>query len=147
MLKEKKSALAKATDLLANQEQSSTMLKRKLSARNYSDAEINDAIAKLKKYNYLNDQESCKRQFEILFSEGKLSIRQIIAKLIRRGFDKDFIEKLIPNDADKYELSTANQLLEKKFSNNNFDRNKAWQFLSMRGFDCEIISSAIENFT
>lgn len=147
MNREKKSALQKATDLLASQEQSSTVLRKKLLARKYNAAEIDEAIAKLKKYNYLDDAEACQRQFENFYAEGKLSLRQIVIKLIQRGFDKDFIEQLIPDDSEEHERLTAEKLLTKKFSGvKKFDRIKAWQFLAARGFDGEIISSAVENF-
>ena len=146
MLKQKKSALMKATDLLANQEQSSTVLRQKLLARHYDVAEVDDALAKLKKYNYLDDAEACRRQFENFYADGRLSVRQIVAKLIQRGFDKDFIERLIPDDSATRELDVALKLLTKKFSAATFDKAKAWQFLSSRGFDGEIISEAVENF-
>lgn len=147
MLKEKKSALQKATDLLAGREQSSTILRQKLLARNYNAAEVDEAIAKLKKYNYIDDEEACRRQFENFYAENKFSVRQIVLKLIQRGFDKNFIEKLIPEDFSEREQLTAGKLLAKKFPDaKKFDKVKAWQFLSSRGFDGEIISSAIENF-
>ena len=147
MTKLKKSALAKATDLLAAQEQSSNVLRRKLLARKYDATEVDDALAKLQQYNYLDDAEACRRQFEIFYSEGKLSVRQIAAKLIQRGFDKDFIEGLIPDDADEHDLLAATRAIEKKFTRDAFDRNKAWQFLAARGFDGDIITAALDNFT
>ena len=147
MIKTKKTALMKATELLANQEQSSEVLRKKLLVRKYDAQEVDAAIDKLKKYNYLDDEETCRRQFENLYAAGKLSIRQIIIKLIQRGFDKNFIEELIPDDAEEYERLTAENLLAKKFPDGKkFDRAKAWQFLSARGFDSEIISAVIENF-
>ena len=133
--------------MLAHQEQSSKILRQKLLARNYDAAQVDEAIAKLEKYNYLDDAEACRRQFENFYAEGKLSVRQIVAKLIQRGFEKNFIEQLIPDDADEHERLAAEKLLEKKFTRGkNFDRSKAWQFLSARGFDGEIISSVVENF-
>ena len=133
--------------MLAHQEQSSKILRQKLLARNYDAAQVDEAIAKLEKYNYLDDAEACRRQFENFYAEGKLSVRQIVAKLIQRGFEKNFIEQLIPDDADEHERFAAEKLLEKKFTRGkNFDKAKAWQFLSVRGFDGEIISSAVENF-
>lgn len=143
----KKTALEKATDLLAHMEQSSTVLRRKLLARHYDAAEVDAAIDKLKQYKYLDDEETCRRQFEIFYSEGKLSIRQIVAKLIQRGFDKEFIEGLIPDDIDEHERLTASRSLQKKFTHDDFDKAKAWQFLSARGFDSDIISSTLESFS
>ena len=142
----KKTALQKAAELLANQEQSSTILRQKLLARKYDAAQVDEALDKLKKYNYLDDEAACRRQFENFYSEGKLSIRQIFVKLIRRGFDKDFIKQLIPDDFEEHERLAAEKLLAKKFPA-DFDRAKAWQFLAARGFDGEIISAAIENFS
>ena len=143
----KKSALQKAADLLAHQDQSSKILRQKLLARNYDAAEVDETIAKLKKYNYLDDAETCRRQFENLYAEEKFSVRQIVAKLIQRGFEKNFVEQLIPEDADEHERLTAEKLLAKKFSRDkNFDKAKAWQFLSARGFDGENISSVVEKF-
>ena len=144
MIKNKKTALQKATDLLAAQDQSSATLRRKLLARKYDAAEVDEAIAKLQKYNYLNDEELCRHQFENFYAEGKLSLRQILVKLIQRGFDKNFIEQLIPDDFEEHERLAAENLLAKKFPDKNFDKAKAWQFLSARGFDGEIISAVIE---
>ena len=145
MFKEKKSALMKATDLLANQEQSSAVLRRKLLARKYDAAEVDDALAKLKKYNSLDDEETCRRQFENFYAEEKLSVRQIAAKLIQRGFEQNFIEQLIPDAAQEHDQLVAEKLLAKKFPDAaKFDRAKAWQFLSSRGFSGDAISSAVE---
>lgn len=148
MIKQNKTALHKATDLLAAQEQSSATLRRKLLIRKYDAVEVDEAIAKLKEYNYLDDEATCRYQFETLYAEGKLSVRQIMLKLIQRGFDRNFIEQLIPDDVDEHERLAAKCLLEKKFTkiDQKTFKTKAWQFLSSRGFSGEIISSAVENF-
>ena len=137
-----------ATDLLAYREHSEAELKRKLLVRHYTAAEVDETIDKLKQHNYLDDEEFCRQQFENFYSDGKLSIRQIVTKLIQRGFDRNFIEQLIPEDFYEHELQAATSALTKKFKtvDKNF-RAKAWQFLSARGFDGDTISAAIENFT
>lgn len=153
-MKENKSALMKATDLLAMSEQSSKSLRQKLLARKYDAAEVDAAIDKLKKYNYLNDEDFCKRQFENFYSDGKLSVRQICVKLIQRGFDSEFVKSLIPDEIYEHEFNAAINALEKKFSRQTFDdakaewkfKNKLWQHLAAKGFDSEIISAAVENF-
>lgn len=141
-----KTALEKATDLLAHMEQSSTTLRRKLLARRYDAAEVDAALDKLKQHGYIDDADTCRRQFEVFYTEGKLSVRQIVAKLIQRGFDKDFIERLIPDDVDSHERFAAARALQKKFNRGDFNRAKAWQFLSARGFDSDTISATIEDF-
>ena len=147
MFRERKSALAKATDLLANMEQSSKVLRRKLLARKYDEFEADEAIAKLTRYGYIDDEEACRRQFENFYAEEKFGVRQIVGKLIQRGFDQNFIEGLIPDDADEHDRRVAEKLLAKKFPDvTKVDRGKAWQFLSARGFDGEIISSTVTKF-
>ena len=153
-MKENKTALMKATDLLAMSEQSTNSLRQKLLARKYDAAEVDAAIEKLQKYNYLNDEEFCRRQFEILYSAEKLSVRQICIKLIQRGFDSEFVKNLIPADTYEHEFNAATTALEKKFTPQTFDnakdvykfKNKLWQHLASKGFGSEIISSVIKNF-
>lgn len=147
MFRQKKSALQKATDLLARQEQSTKTLRLKLLARGYDGAETDDAIAKLVRYGYIDDAETCRRQFENFYADATLSVRQIVVKLMQRGFEKNFIDGLIPNDADEHDKLVAEKLLAKKFPADKFDRAKAWQFLSTRGFDGEIISAVVAKFT
>lgn len=142
-----KTALEKATDLLSHMEQSSSTLRRKLIARHYDAAEVDAAIDKLKHYGYIDDAETCRQQFEIFYAEGKLSVRQIVVKLIQRGFDKDFIERLIPDDVDEHERLAATRTLQKKFIGSDFNRAKAWQFLSARGFDADTIATVVSEFT
>ena len=156
-MKENKTALMKAADLLARQDQSSKVLRRKLLQRKYSEQETDAAIKTLQERKFLDDDEICKRQFEILYSEERLSVKQICIKLIQRGFDSEFVKNLIPADYEEREIKIAQRLLEKNFSAENFDelsaqdkfklKTKMYQKLSARGLSSEIISSAIENFS
>ena len=152
--KKNPTALMKAADLLARQEQSSQKLKQKLLTKKYSAAEVDDAIKTLTERNYLNDEETCRRQFENLYAEEKLSVRQICAKLFQRGFDKDFVKNLIPDNFEQREIKIADKIFEKKFAEINFDnldakekfklKNKIYQHLSGKGFSSEIISELFE---
>ena len=151
---ESKTALMKATDLLARREQSSKSLKQKLMARKFDEEEVDAAIDKLQKYNYLNDAETCARQFENLYAAGKLSVRQIYMKLVQRGFDSAQVKNLIPADTYEHELNAAFNALTKKFKPQTFDdaqdewkfKHKMRQHLTSRGFSPEIIAAAAEKF-
>ncbi|MBR1581110.1 MAG: regulatory protein RecX [Selenomonadaceae bacterium] len=140
-----KTALMKATDLLARQDQSERALKRKLTARKYAADEIDEALDKLKQHNYLNDEETCARQFERLYDDGKLSLKQIYAKLLGRGFDGALIDKQVPSDVDEHERAAALRALRAKFRAVPEDK-KMWQHLSYRGFDGETIAFAVNEF-
>jgi len=155
-LKQNKTALMKAAELLARQEQSSEHLRRKLLTKKYSVAEIENAISTLTERNYLNDEETCKRQFENLYAEEKLSVKQICMKLFQRGFDRDFIKNLIPADFEEREIKVAEKIFTKKFANINLTelddkekfkiKNKIYQHLASKGFSTETVSTVMENF-
>lgn len=149
MRKPKPTALAKAVELLARQEQSTKVLRRKLLEREYDEAEVDAAIATLIEKKYLNDADTCASQFENLYAAEILSVRQIYTKLIQRGFDSATIKNLIPADTREHELRAASKALEKKFGGQNFDAKtklKIRQHLAAKGFSSEIISAAVEKF-
>lgn len=154
-MQQNKTALMKAAELLARQEQSSQHLRRKLSAKKYSAAEIDNAIETLTERNYLNDEETCKRQFENFYAEEKLSVKQICMKLYQRGFDRDFIKNLIPADCEERDKKVAEKIFAKKFANLDLHevdnkekfkiKNKIYQHFASKGFSTETIS-AVMNF-
>lgn len=155
-MRENKTALMTAADLLVRQEQSSKNLRRKLAAKKFSESEINSAIETLQERNYLNDEETCRQQFENFYSAEKLSVKQICLKLIQRGFESEFVKNLIPADSDEREKKIAARLLEKSFRTTNFEnldakekfklKSKIYQKLYAKGFSSEIISQVMENF-
>lgn len=153
-MKQNKTALMKAADLLARQEQSSKTLRRKLLTKKYSESEVDAAISTLQERNYLNDEEACTRQFENFYSEEKLSVRQICQKLIQRGFDLEFVKNLIPVDSDERDKKIVEKILAKKFRTINFDemttqeifkaKNKIYQHLMSKGFSSETVSAVFD---
>ena len=149
MIQKNKTALMKATDLLAHQDQSEKILRQKLSMKKYAADEIDDAINKLKKYHYLNDEETCTRIFENLYAEERLSVKQICVKLIQRGYDSELVKNLIPSDTYEHEYKIALKIATKKFATKQFDDNlklkqKIYQHLTSKGFESEIISTVIK---
>lgn len=148
MIRKNKSALMKATDLLSRRDQSEKILRQKLLARQYEEDEVDTAIDKLKKFNYLNDEETCARLFKFLYNEERLSVKQIQMKLIQRGYDSDFIKSLIPDDIYEHEYNTALKIGKKKFGGKiSADikfKQKIWQHLATKGFSSEIVGTVIE---
>lgn len=150
MIQKNKTALQKAADLLARQEQSEKILRQKLLLRKYSGAEVDAAIDKLKKFKYLDDAETCANLFENLYAEERLSVKQICLKLLQRGYDSNFVEKLVPANTFEHEYNAALKVAEKKFAGKNSAdlkfKQKFWQHLASKGFDSEIISAVMEKF-
>ena len=149
MIRKNKTALQAAAGILARQDQSSKKLRQKLIAKKYNETEIDAALDKLTKKNFLNDAETCANQFENLYEAENLSVRQIYFKLLQRGFESDTIKNLIPGDTREHEINAAAKAVAKKFSGVEIDaktKTKIWQYLSAKGFDSEIISEVANDF-
>jgi regulatory protein len=148
LIQKNKTALMKATDLLARQDQSEKILRQKLLARQYAEDEVDAAIDKLKKYNYLDDETTCTRIFESLYNEERLSVKQICIKLQQRGYNSEFIKNLIPADTYEHEYNAALKIAAKKFggkvSTDIKFKQKIWQHLASKGFESEIISAVAD---
>ena len=145
--KPKPTALEKAVALLAMQEQSSAKLREKLRQRDYASEEIDAAIARLEERHYLNDEESCARQYQKLYEESGMSVRQIEQKLLTRGFPSSLIHASAPKDDGKNEreLNAAIRSLRSRFRA-AAPRAKMKQFLYRRGFSYGICDSATSAF-
>ena len=145
--KPKPTALEKAVELLARQEQSSTRLREKLRQRDYEAEEIDAAIARLEERHYLNDEESCARQYQKLYEESGMSVQQIEQKLLTRGFPSSLVRASAPKDEgrEERELNAALRSLRSRFRAAAL-RAKMKQFLYRRGFSYGICDSATSAF-
>ncbi len=145
--KPKPTALEKAVALLARQEQSSAKLREKLRQRDYAPEEIDAAIARLEERRYLNDEEACARQYQKLYEETGMSVRQIEQKLLTRGFPSSLVRASAPKEAgrDERDLGAALRSLRSRF-HAAASRAKMKQFLYRRGFSYGICDSATSAF-
>ena len=145
--KPKSTALEKAVELLARQEQSSARLREKLRQRDYEAEEIDAAMARLEERHYLNDEESCARQYQKLYEESGMSVRQIEQKLLTRGFPSSLVRASAPKDEgrEERELNAALRSLRSRFRAAAL-RAKMKQFLYRRGFSYGICDSATSAF-
>ena len=145
--KPKPTALGKAVELLARQEQSSARLKEKLRRRDYGTEEIDAAIARLEERHYLNDEESCARQYQKLYEETAMSVRQIEQKLLTRGFASSLVRASAPKDEDRdeRERNAALRSLRSRFRA-AAPMAKMKQFLYRRGFSYGTCDSATATF-
>ena len=137
--------MVQAADLLARQEHSSRKLKEKLIKRGYEESEVDTAISKLEAAHYLNDEDACKRAFAYFYNEGRLSVRQIVQKLVQRGFEREMVTGNIPEETTERETAAALKALRLKFRQGGV-WEKMQQYLYTRGFDGTARRMAIEAF-
>ena len=145
-IKEKPTALAKAVELLAQQEHSEAKLREKLMRREYTEDEIDYAFERLREKHYLNDEEACRRQFGYFFEDGRMSVRQICQKLIQRGFPRELVYSCIPEDKEEHEEEAAFRAACGHFRS-TVKRDKIKQFLYRRGFSFSVCEAAVHRFS
>lgn len=140
-----KTALMYAVDLLARQEQSSAKLREKLGRKGYSEEETEAAIQRLMELHYLDDAGACQRQFDFLYEESRSSVRQIVAKLMQRGFESSMIKGCIPSDTYEREKDAALRVLALKYRRPT-DPRKMMANLYQKGFAVDAARAAVETF-
>ena len=143
--KPKPTALQKAVELLAAQDHSTAKLKEKLVRRGYGTDEIDAAVARLTEKRYLDDEVVCRRQFQYMYEDGRLSLRQIMEKLRQRGFPREVIEACRPEDSQEREEAVALSCLRMKFRA-PAPAEKWKVFLYRRGFDMAVCEAAAAAF-
>ena len=143
--KSQKTALMYAVDLLARQEQSSAKLREKLCRKGYSEEETEAALRRLEEMHYLDDAGACQHQFEFLYNESRSTVRQIMAKLLQRGFERSMIRDCIPKDTYEREKSAALRVLALKYRR-PADPRKMMANLYQKGFSVDAARAAVEEF-
>lgn len=134
-----------AVDLLARADQSSARLKGKLQMRGYEDDEAEHAVKTLAERGYLDDAETCRRQFDFLYEESRQSVRQIMAKLLQRGFSKADVRACVPDDIYEREKAAALRALSMKYKR-DADPKKMMEHLYRKGYDTGAIRAAVAEF-
>lgn len=159
----RKESLARLTNLALNflstrprsEKEISDYLTRKIAV--YEDIKFSEAkqsflipqvIAKLKKYDYINDSEFAKWWVKSRINSKSKGILQIKLELAQKGIDRQIIDDVLAG-VDQGNL--AKEVLSKKFGkwqNLPFleKKKKAYAYLAARGFDFETIKEAFAFF-
>lgn len=109
---------------------------------------VRKIIDRLKKNNFVNDEEFTKWWIEHRTQKG---IKFIQFELKQKGIGKDIIEKVLESSSleSKTDFEKALMLAEKKITRyKNLDRQKVYEkmgrFLASRGFDWETVKKVID---
>ncbi|OGH13946.1 MAG: hypothetical protein A3H50_02790 [Candidatus Levybacteria bacterium RIFCSPLOWO2_02_FULL_37_10] len=121
-------------------------------SKNLSDSEvarealIDQVISKLKKNNYINDEEFIKWWIEQRTTFKPRSLKLIKIELRQKGIDAELIDSVIQNSEFRIQndLELAKKLIEKRLPRyKNLPREEKFQkiarFLSSKGFSYDII--------
>lgn len=131
-----KRAKKRALNLLEKMDRTESQLREKLEVSEYPTECIEDAIAYVYQYHYLDDLRYAKTF--IRFRQEKLSQQQIRQKLMAKGICREYIEQALIEEYSGDEGTQISNLLQKKHyqgeGRDTAEFRKAYQYLLRRGF-------------
>ena len=130
-----KRAKKRAMHLLEQMDRTEYGLRGKLRQGEYQEEAIEDAIAYVKSYHYLDDERYARNY--ILSYQNTRSRQRIQQDLLRKGIDKRLIEQVLEEAYEGEELQMIRQLLQKKHYDTEADmkeKRRIYAFLLRRGF-------------
>ncbi len=141
-----KKCLDRAYFILAARAHSVAEIKRKLTAKGYGDAEIEDAVTHLLAHGYLDDESYCHSFAEARVERriiGPIRLRQ---ELIRKGFDNAIIgatvDKLFEDEESELDIAMKAAMKKLRALKPGLEldviQRKLYEHLARKGFSMEI---------
>ena len=131
-----KRAKKRALYLLEKMDRTESQLREKLSSNEYPKECMEDAIAYVYKFHYLDDARYAKNF--VRYSQDKLSRQQIKQKLMGKGVKSEDIERALEEEYFGDETTQIRKLLEKKHykgpGRETAEFRKTYQYILRRGF-------------
>ena len=131
-----KRAKKRALYLLEKMDRTESQLREKLEASEYPQLCIEDAIAYVYKYHYLDDLRYAKNY--IRYQQDSLSRQQIKQKLMAKGISRENIQQALIEEYSGDETTQISKLLQKKHyqgeGKDTAEFRKIYQYLLRRGF-------------
>lgn len=142
-----KRARKRAMFLLEKMDRTESQLRNKLRQGFYGEDLIDDAIAYVKKYHYIDDNRYA--QTYVRYQKERKSKRQIKIDLMQKGVDREIIEQAIEAE---YEPESEQELILKWIEKRKYkigesdikEKQKMYQFLMRKGFRSEDILHVLE---
>ncbi len=138
-------ARKKAMQLLERMDRTEQNLRKKLEEKEFTPDEIEDAIAYVKSFHYLDDVRYATTY--VRFHGASKSRTRLFQDLLQKGVDKDTAQDAIEEAYEGDEDAQIRQLLEKKHYDPEMDRKekqRIYAFLMRHGFPTSKILRAME---
>lgn len=131
-----KRAKKRALHILEQMDRTEHQLREKLQRSEYPERCIEDAIAYVKRFHYLDDERYAENFTR--YKKERMSRQQIKQKLMLKGVSRDIIVNVIEEEYDVDESIHIRSILEKKhFNSENVDEGefrRVYNYLLRRGF-------------
>lgn len=129
-------ARKRALYLLEQMDRTEYKLREKLQRSEYPQCCIDDAVAYVKRFHYLDDERYAANF--VRFSQGKMSRGKIRQKLMERGIKRELAERVIEEEYEGNENGQIMEILRKRqFHLEQSDQKevrRTYQYLVRRGF-------------
>ena len=140
-------AKKKALRLLESMDRTEEQLRLKLKQKDYPDEVIDEAIAYVKSFGYVNDVRYA--ECYVLSRQKTKSRREIYVSLCQKGVARETVEQALEKGYESYdERDTIRMLAEKKHysetGGSEAEKKKIYQYLLRRGFRNEDIRQVIQ---
>jgi regulatory protein len=138
----------RALNLLARRDHSVAELGRKLIAKGFPPARVEEALETLVRQGYLDDRRFAERWAESALASGRFVGSRLLLELLRRGIDRETAREAVAAvGADQSERQLLATLAAKRFA--TFDpahaslreRRRVYAFLARRGFSPAAITA------
>ena len=145
---EAKQARLYASKLIGYRPRCESEVRRKMTEKGYEESVIDDTVAYLKEYNFLNDTEFTRYYIESKLDK-KFGLNRIKYGLSSMGISRTIIDEVIAEYHDQVdEYTTALSLAEKRLSTLQDDDyrkkyNKLAGFLSRKGYSSDVVYSVL----
>lgn len=140
-------AKKRAMHLLEKMDRTEQQLIEKLKTNGYPEECIEDAVAYVKKYHYIDDLRYAEHY--IRYHQQKKSRQKLKMDLMQKGVRKDVIEQALEENFESDEMRQIRELLEKrrydKTDSDEKEKRRTYAFLMRRGYRSSDILSALRD--
>ena len=138
----------RALSFLSYQMRSEHEVHEKLKALEFGEAVIQEALQKLKKLGFLNDESYSKALLETKKKTAKKGPRAIQKDLEKKGIDKKLQQKVLHSFSEEEQLQLAIQLAEKAVRNERRKtpsqmKQKVQEILTRKGYTFSIVEQVL----
>jgi regulatory protein len=139
-----------ALRLLAARDYTIAQLKQKLRLRDFTEADLDQAVSRLESESWISDRRFAQRFAESALASGRFYGLRLRMEMLRRGFPEEIVSEvigLLSVDCDEDEQAAL--ALERHFPSFSFatasdrEKRRALGFLQRRGFRASVIMRAM----
>lgn len=138
-------AKSRALHIIERMDRTRSDLERKLTENGYPEVAVDAAVEYASEYRYVDDERYTRNY--IYFHKSDRSRRRIFTDLLKKGVDKDLVNRLLDEEYDTDEAELICSILDRRhydpYKADQKLRSRTWRYLLGKGFSSEAIREAM----